>query len=93
MIAGDAAPEAWMTIAFTLISLLGLCVFWSAGDIPVALIFLGLTLVYIAEGLERFGAVNSSKPLGFFHLVTGIWLMYCAWAATFNMALGAHWWL
>lgn len=93
LIAGDAAPDGWMTIAFTLISLLGLIVFWSAGDIPVALIFLGLTLVYISEGLERFGVVHSPKPLGFFHLVTGIWLMYCTYAATFNFALGAHWWL
>jgi len=82
-----------MSIAFGLISLLGLLVFSGAGDVPVALIFLGLVLVYIAEGLERFGVLKTSKPLGFFHLVTGIWLMYCAYAATFNMALGAHWWL
>jgi hypothetical protein len=82
-----------MTICFTLISLLGLLVFLSAGDIPVALIFLGLVFVYISEGLERFGVVHSSKPLGFFHLLTGVWLMYCTYAATFNLALGAHWWL
>ncbi|HTU68916.1 MAG TPA: hypothetical protein VMF11_01230 [Candidatus Baltobacteraceae bacterium] len=93
VIGGDGAPESWMSIAFGLISLLGLLIFSSAGDVPVALIFLGLVFVYIAEGLERFGVVHSSKPLGFFHWVTGIWLMYCAFAATFNMALGAHWWL
>ncbi|MGB6987435.1 MAG: hypothetical protein WBD74_15790 [Candidatus Aquilonibacter sp.] len=89
----DARPEAWMAIAFFLISLLGLLIFSGAGDVPVALIFLGLVLVYIAEILKNFNVVPNPKLLGFCHCITGIWLMYCCFAATFNSALGAHWWI
>jgi hypothetical protein len=89
----DARPEGWMAIAFVLLSLLGLLVFWGAGDVPVALVFLGLFFVYIAEILKNFNLVPSPKLLGFFHCITGIWLMYCFFAATFNSSLGAHWWI
>jgi len=92
-ISSDAAPDGWMAIAYTLISILGLLIFWAAGDVPVALIFLGLVLIYIADILKNFGVVTTPKLIGFFHIVTGIWLMYCTYAATFNMSLGAHWWL
>jgi hypothetical protein len=89
----DARPEAWMAIAFFLISLLGLLIFSGAGDVPVALIFLGLVFVYIAEILKNFNLVPNPKLLGAAHGITGLWLMYCCFAATFNMALGAHWWI
>jgi hypothetical protein len=92
-IGSDPAPDAYMAIAFFLISLLGTLIFWGAGDIPVAIIFIGLCLVYIADGLQGFGVLKTPRALGFFHILTGIWLMYCCWAATFNFALGAHWWL
>jgi len=92
-LSADHKPEAWMGMAFTLISLLGLLVFAQAGDVPVALIFLGLVLVYLADIAKAFGIIPTPKLIGFFHVITGLWLMYCCWAATFNMALGAHWWL
>jgi hypothetical protein len=92
-IGSDSTPDAWMALAFTLISILGLLVFAEAGDTPVALIFLGLTLVYISDALWKFGIVKTPKVIGFFHVITGIWLMYCTFAAAFNMSLGAHWWL
>jgi hypothetical protein len=89
----DSRPDGWMAIAFTLISLLGLSIFFGAGDVPVALVFLGLVLIYISDVLKNFGLVPTPKLIGFFHCITGIWLMYCCFAATFNMALGAHWWI
>jgi hypothetical protein len=92
-IQSDSRPDAWMALAFTLISLLGLLIFSGAGDVPVALIFLGLLLIYIADWLRGFGIVPTPKLIGFFHCITGLWLMYCCFAATFNMALGAHWWI
>jgi hypothetical protein len=92
-IQSDSRPDAWMALAFTLVSLLGLLIFAGAGDVPVALIFLGLLLIYIADWLRGFGLVPTPKLIGFFHVITGIWLMYCCYAATFNMALGAHWWI
>jgi hypothetical protein len=31
------------------------------------------------------------RGLGFFHLITGIWLMYLAYATVVDFALGFHW--
>ncbi len=92
-IGSDSRPDAWMALAFCLISLLGLLVFVSAGDIPVALIFLGLLLIYISDAIWKFGIVKTPKLIGFWHCITGIWLMYCMFAATFDASLDAHWWL
>src|SRR5271168_2707469 len=41
---GDARPERWMAIPFMLLSILGALVFYTAGDIPVMILFVGLTL-------------------------------------------------
>src|ERR1700676_5392964 len=38
-------PDGWMAIAFLFLSILGVYVFRKAGDIPVMIIFVGLTLV------------------------------------------------
>jgi hypothetical protein len=92
-IGADSRPDAWMAISFSLLSLLGLLVFCIAGDIPVALIFLGLLGVYVSDVVWKFGFVKSTKLIGFWHCITGVWLLYCTYAAVFNMALGAHWWL
>jgi hypothetical protein len=46
---GDPRPNGFMSISFMVISLLGAAVFFSAGDGPVGLLFLGLTAVYVSE--------------------------------------------
>jgi hypothetical protein len=92
-IQSDSSPDAWMALAFVLISLLGLLIFSGAGDVPVALIFLGLLLIYISDALWKFNVVRTPKLIGFFHVITGLWLMYCMFAVVFNMSLGAHWWI
>ena len=48
---GDPRPNAYMCVAFTLISLLGGVVFsvGSSRDVPVALLFAGLTCVYVTD--------------------------------------------
>jgi hypothetical protein len=46
---GDPRPNGLMSIAFTVISLLGAAVFFKAGDGPVGVLFLGLTGVYVSE--------------------------------------------
>ncbi|MGH7839814.1 MAG: hypothetical protein ACREQC_18655, partial [Candidatus Binataceae bacterium] len=89
----DSRPDAWMALAFILISILGLLVFAYAGDIPVTLVFVGLTLIYISDAVWKFGLVKTPKLIGFWHVVTGLWLMYCMYAATFDASLGWHWWL
>jgi hypothetical protein len=46
---GDPRPNAFMSIAFTSISALGIVVFFLAHDAPVAGLFIGLTCVYVCE--------------------------------------------
>jgi hypothetical protein len=48
---GDPRPNGYMSVAFVLISALGLTVFSvsASRDIPVALVFAGLVCVYVAE--------------------------------------------
>src|SRR5258705_13094563 len=41
--------DGWMAIAFLFLSILGVDVFRRSGDIPVMIIFVGLTLIYATE--------------------------------------------
>jgi hypothetical protein len=87
-------PDGWMAIAFLFLSILGVYVFRSAGDIPVMIIFVGLTLVYATEIPTRlFSWSPGGRLVGLFQFVTGIWLMYCTYAITINQALGAKAWI
>lgn len=45
----SSQPDGWMAIAFLFLSILGADVFRRAGDVPVMLIFVGLTLIYAIE--------------------------------------------
>jgi hypothetical protein len=56
---GDPRPNAFMSIAFTSISALGIVVFFRAHDAPVAGLFIGLTCIYVCE----FFANLSAKPV------------------------------
>lgn len=46
---GDPRPNAFMAVAFTLISILGMIVFFHAHDDPVAGLFIGLTCIYVSD--------------------------------------------
>jgi hypothetical protein len=86
--------DGWMAIAFLFLSMLGVDVFWRAGDIPVMIIFVGLTLIYATEVPTRLLSWNSGlRLIGLFQFVTGIWLMYCTYAMTVDLALGAKAWI
>lgn len=88
-----------MAIGFLAISVLGTLVFLGAHDTPVALIFIGLILVYVSDvlvsikpdapALGEFG----NRALGLFHILTGLWLLYMMFGVTLNFALGYHWWV
>ncbi len=87
-------PDGWMAIAFLFLSILGVYVFRSAGDIPVMIIFVGLTLIYATEiPTHLFSWSPGGRLVGLFQFVTGIWLMYCTYAITINQALGAKAWI
>jgi hypothetical protein len=91
---GDARPEGWMAIAFTLLSILGVLVFYSAGDIPVMFVFIGLTLVYLTEIPTRFCMLaGGARLIGLWQLLTGMWLMYLTYGVVLDFAVGGHWWV
>ena len=89
----DPRVNVGMTIAFLLISILGVIVFFRVGDAPVGGVFIGLVCVYAADffaslkpDLPKLGGV-AERALGFFRLGTGFWLMYLVFAVTLNFVL------
>lgn len=90
----DVRIQVGMAVAFILISVLGAIVFFSSNDWPVGLLFVGLACVYVSEfptslapDLPRVGAIGR-RALGFFHLLTGFWLMYLMFAVVLDIVLG-----
>jgi hypothetical protein len=92
-VGASSAPDAWMAIAFLLISILGAAIFASAGSIPVAVLFIGLSLIYATEIPTRFGIFPGHRLVGLWQALTGVWLMYLTYGVAFNTALGKHWWV
>ncbi|QAY61863.1 hypothetical protein ET475_13335 [Microbacterium protaetiae] len=84
----DPRPNAGMCVAFFIISVVGLVVFFTAGDWPVGLLFLGLALIYLSDFFAAIGMKWAERALGFWHIVTGLWLMYLMVAVAFNFSLG-----
>jgi hypothetical protein len=93
MLHADPTPNAFMAIAFTVISVLGIVVFAIARDYPVALLFVGLTCIYVSDFFASLKYELGERALGFFHLLTGAWLMYLTWATALNMSNGLKLWL
>jgi hypothetical protein len=86
-------PDGWMAIAFLFLSILGIDVFWHAGDIPVMILFAALALIYAIEIPTRLLSWRSGARLvGLVQFVTGIWLMYLTYAVATDLALGAKAW-
>lgn len=90
----DVRVNLGMSIAFLLVSILGIIVFFGAHDQPLGGLFIGLTCVYACEilvsltpDLPRPGALGE-RALGFFHLGTGLWLIYLMFAVTLDTVLG-----
>ncbi|GAA4869586.1 hypothetical protein [Saccharopolyspora cebuensis] len=84
----DPQPNAGMAVAFALLSILGVIVFFSAGEWPVGVLFVGLTWVYLSEVFASVGKSAAERSLGLAHTLTGLWLMYLTYAAVLNLALG-----
>ena len=89
----DPRVNAGMTVAYLLLSALGIIVFFKAGDQPVGGVFIGLACVYVTEfftsiapDFKRLGALPE-RALGFFHIGTGFWLMYLVFAVALNFVL------
>jgi hypothetical protein len=87
----DPRTNAGMSVAFMVISAMGATVFFKIGDWPVGALFLGLFAVYFSDFFASIGLKLGERALGFFHLVTGAWLMYLAYAVAVDFAIGYHW--
>lgn len=87
----DPRTNAGMCVAFMVISAMGANVFFAAGDWPVGLLFLGLFGVYFTDFFAAIGMRLGERGLGFFHVITGLWLMYLAYAVAVDFALGYTW--
>jgi hypothetical protein len=85
----DPRPNAGMSVAFTVISVLGMVVFYGVdGGWPVGLLFTGLTWVYVADFFASLRIPVAERVLGLAHVVTGLWLMYLVFATVLNIASG-----
>ena len=90
----SAAPDAWVAIAFFLLSVLGVIIFIGVHDYPVMIVFIGLSLIYLTEAPARFGVFPGGLRLvAIWQLLTGIWLMYLTYAVALNFSLGTKLWL
>jgi hypothetical protein len=86
----DPRTNAGMCVAFMVISAAGANVFFAAGDWPVGLLFLGLFAVYLSDLFASIGVPLGERALGFFHVITGLWLMYLAYATAVDFSIGYH---
>jgi len=90
----SAAPDAWMSIAYAWLSIIGVISFFAAGDVPVAIVFILLALIYLSELVGRFSNAPAFLKLqNVWQLLNGIWLMYLTFAFTLNFANGMHFWV
>ncbi|MGZ4337890.1 MAG: hypothetical protein ACXVRA_11310 [Gaiellaceae bacterium] len=90
-ISSSAAPDGWMAIPFAVLSVLGVLVFWHAGDRPVVGLFVGLTLIYLTEIPTRFtGWALGERIGGLWQLATGGWLMYLTLGAVLELTNDWH---
>ena len=89
----DPRVNVGMSVAFLLISILGIIVFFKVSDDPVGGVFIGLACVYAADfvaslkpDLPELGG-RAERVLGFFRLGTAFWLMYLVFAVALNFIL------
>jgi len=92
-IGADSGLEAWMAIPFLMLSILGAIVFARAGVPPLAILFIGLALVYGTEIPTHFGVLKGERLVGLWQVLTGIWLIYLTYGTVLNVALHQHWWV
>jgi hypothetical protein len=89
----DARVNVGMAVAFLIISVLGIIVFFKAGDNPVGGLFIGLACVYVADIFASIGSKAAERLLGFFHLGTGLWLMYLMFGVVLDFVFGYKLWI
>ncbi len=91
----DMRIDGYMAFAFLWISIVGAIVFLHNGtDTPVGILFVLLAFVYISDIPASLTEKRSWVRIkGFWHVITGIWLMYLMFAAVANLAMGIGLWV
>jgi hypothetical protein len=90
----EARVGIGMAVAFLVLSILGIVVFFKAGNQAVGGLFIGLACVYATEIFTSLGAsapaisAPATRVLGFFHLGTGVFLMYLVFATVLDVVFG-----
>lgn len=79
-----------MSVAFTVILLLGAFASFGAGVWAVGVLFIGLMLVYITEFFVAVGQGAAERALGLVQVLTGLWLMYLTVGTRPNILGGFH---
>ena len=86
----DLRPNAGMSVAYTVLSVLGMVVFFRIGAWPVGSLFAGLTAVYVTDFMHALRMPGGLKLHGLTHIATGLWLMYLTFGTVLNIASGYH---
>jgi hypothetical protein len=88
----DMRVDGYMAFAFLWISITGATVFlYNRADVGVGILFILLAFVYISDiPASLFESRFWTRVKGFWHVVTGIWLMYLMFAVVMNITLAMH---
>jgi hypothetical protein len=94
-IGSSADADGWMAIAFLILSILGVVIIIMVNDIPVAIVFIGLGLIYLTEIPSRFlKSATAARFVGLWQVLTGIWLMYMTVAVALILSVpNMHLWI
>jgi hypothetical protein len=87
----DPRTGVGMSVAFMVISAMGIVVFFAANDKGVGILFIGLFLIYLSDFFASLRIRLGEMALGAFHLATGALLMYLAFGTAVDFSLGYHW--
>ncbi|MCL5783644.1 MAG: hypothetical protein M1476_07035 [Candidatus Thermoplasmatota archaeon] len=91
----DMRVDGYMALSFMWISIMGAFVFlYNGADVPVGILFVLLFFVYLSDApASLMSSKFWTRIKGFWHIVTGVWLMYLTFAAVANLALGIALWV
>ena len=90
-------PEGFMALGYIVLSVLGAIVFFIEGrDVPVAILFVLLSVIYLIEAPTKLGFLGrelGEKAIAWTQVVTGAWLLYLTFAYTLNVTSDTTLWV
>ncbi len=85
----SSEADGWLAISFACLSVLGVMMCTMVRGIPLAIVFVCLTLAYLTEIPTRFGVFpRGSRVVGLWQVITGTWLMYMSYGVVINLMVG-----